>query len=431
MLFRSLQGVGKEDSILTETVGDNNSSAWDGSDMSGEVRFQLGSAEDHVTMKYPTKIYLDKDESLGNAGYYFQIVSGHFGGSNGNRVYVNPHIWGYRHDNTNSYMDNVFSDYHYIARNEVTSDEVSSKTTSGVDNDTGMGIGTNHGQLLLNVYKYASDDSGYNIKIKLQGTPKNTGTYTYTFSNVNGMPVNNFIDTEQWSPSLFGGSWKNSGSYTNMSPSPIRIEINIYDKDALKNAINRLESMNRTSESDTILSNARNVLNNRKVTKSEVDNAITSVENEISRLENLSVELRNLYNDLNNKLTDIGVNSSTSGYKAIYDDLAVANTVINSSSPAISAINASINTLQYYSNIWDAYLADGRYKIIKGTFGDYYATFIYPSKISMEVGQNIANLGYSFIVDANYNPTNSDYRMFFDAGGWGRSEEHTSELQSH
>ena len=418
VLLATRQGVCKEDSILTETVGDNNSSAWDGSDMSGEVRFQLGSAEDHVTMKYPTKIYLDKDESLGNAGYYFQIVSGHFGGSNGNRVYVNPHIWGYRHDNTNSYMDNVFSDYHYIARNEVTSDEVSSKTTSGVDNDTGMGIGTNHGQLLLNVYKYASDDSGYNIKIKLQGTPKNTGTYTYTFSNVNGMPVNNFIDTEQWSSSLFGGSWKNSGSYTNMSPSPIRIEINIYDKDALKNAINRLESMNRTSESDTILSNARNVLNNRKVTKSEVDNAITSVENEISRLENLSVELRNLYNDLNNKLTDIGVNSSTSGYKAIYDDLAVANTVINSSSPAISAINASINTLQYYSNIWDAYLADGRYKIIKGTFGDYYATFIYPSKISMEVGQNIANLGYSFIVDANYNPTNSDYRMFFDAGGW-------------
>ena len=427
VLLATLQGVCKEDSILTETVGDNNSSAWDGSDMSGEVRFQLGASEDHVTMKYPTKIYLDKDESLGNAGYYFQIVSGHFGGSNGNRVYVNPHIWGYRHDNTNSYMDNVFSDYHYIARNGVTSDEVSSKTTSGVDNDTGMGIGTNHGQLLLNVYKYASDDSGYNIKIKLQGTPKNTGTYTYTFSNVNGMPVNNFIDTEQWSSSLFGGSWKNSGSYTNMSPSPIRIEINIYDKDALKNAINRLESMNRTSESDTILSNARNVLNNRKVTKSEVDNAITSVENEISRLENLSVELRNLYNDLNNKLTDIGVNSSTSGYKAIYDDLAVANTVINSSSPAISAINASINTLQYYSNIWDAYLADGRYKIIKGTFGDYYATFIYPSKISMEVGQNIANLGYSFIVDANYNPTDSDYRMFFDAGGWGNKADMINE----
>ena len=427
VLLATRQGVCKEDSILTETVGDNNSSAWDGSDMSGEVRFQLGASEDHVTMKYPTKIYLDKDESLGNAGYYFQIVSGHFGGSNGNRVYVNPHIWGYRHDNTNSYMDNVFSDYHYIARNEVTSDEVSSKTTSGVDNDTGMGIGTNHGQLLLNVYKYASDDSGYNIKIKLQGTPKNTGTYTYTFSNVNGMPVNNFIDTEQWSSSLFGGSWKNSGSYTNMSPSPIRIEINIYDKDALKNVINRLESMNRTSESDTILSNARNVLNNRKVTKSEVDNAITSVENEISRLENLSVELRNLYNDLNNKLTDIGVNSSTSGYKAIYDDLAVANTVINSSSPAISAINASINTLQYYSNIWDAYLADGRYKIIKGTFGDYYATFIYPSKISMEVGQNIANLGYSFIVDANYNPTNSDYRMFFDAGGWGNKADMINE----
>ena len=175
------------------------------------------------------------------------------------------------------------------------------------------------------------------------------------------------------------------------------------------------------------MSNARNVLNNRKVTKSEVDNAITSVENEISRLENLSVELRNLYNDLNNKLTDIGVNSSTSGYKAIYDDLAVANTVINSSSPAISAINASINTLQYYSNIWDAYLADGRYKIIKGTFGDYYATFIYPSKISMEVGQNIANLGYSFIVDANYNPTNSDYRMFFDAGGWGNKADMINE----
>ena len=75
VLLATRQGVCKEDSILTETVGDNNSSAWDGSDMSGEVRFQLGASEDHVTMKYPTKIYLDKDESLDNAGYYFQIVS--------------------------------------------------------------------------------------------------------------------------------------------------------------------------------------------------------------------------------------------------------------------------------------------------------------------------------------------------------------------
>ena len=227
ILLATRQGECKEDSILTETVGDNNSSAWDGSDMSGEVRFQLGASEDHVTMKYPTKIYLDKDESLGNAGYYFQIVSGHFGGSDGNRVYVNPHIWGYRYDSVASTMDNIFNDYHYIARSEVTGTEVNVKTTSGIHDDTGIGIDTEYGRLLLNVYKYASDDSGYNIKIKLQGTPKNTGTYTYTFSNVNGMPVNNFIDTEQWSSSLFGGSWKNSGSYTNMSPSPIRIEINI------------------------------------------------------------------------------------------------------------------------------------------------------------------------------------------------------------
>lgn len=256
VLLATRQGVCKEDSILTETVGDNNSSAWDGSDMSGEVRFQLGASEDHVTMKYPTKIYLDKDESLDNAGYYFQIVSGHFGGSDGNRVYVNPHIWGYRYDSVASTMDNIFNDYHYIARSEVTGTEVNVKTTSGIHDDTGIGIDTEYGRLLLNVYKFIHSDSGYNVKIKLQGTPKNTGVYDYRFSSVDGMHVSwNFIDTEQWR----SDSWQNVGSYKNMSPSPINIEINIYDKNPLKNAITRLENMNRTSESDTILSNARNV----------------------------------------------------------------------------------------------------------------------------------------------------------------------------
>lgn len=424
ILLATLQGVGKEDSILTETVGDNNSSAWDGSDMSGEVRFQLGASEDHVTMKYPTKIYLDKDESLDNAGYYFQIVSGHFGGNNGNRVYVNPHIWGYRYDSVASTMDNIFNDYHYIARSEVTGTEVNVKTTSGIHDDTGIGIDTEYGRLLLNVYKFTNSDSGYNVKIKLQGTPKNTGVYDYRFSSVDGMHVNwNFIDTEQW----VSDSWQNVGSYKNMSPSPINIEINIYDKDPLKNAITRLENMNRTSESDTILSNARSVLNNRKVTKSAVDDATTSVENEISRLENITVELRNLYNNLNSKLTSIGVNSSTSGYKAIYDDLAVANTIINSSSPEISTVNSSISTLQYYLDIWDNYLAGGQNRIIKGTFGDFFATFIYPSKITIEKGQNIADLGYNFIVDANYNQTSTDYRMFFDAGGWGNKADKINE----
>ncbi len=424
VLLATRQGVCKEDSILTETVGDNNSSAWDGSDMSGEVRFQLGASEDHVTMKYPTKIYLDKDESLDNAGYYFQIVSGHFGGSDGNRVYVNPHIWGYRYDSVASTMDNIFNDYHYIARSEVTGTEVNVKTTSGIHDDTGIGIDTEYGRLLLNVYKFIHSDSGYNVKIKLQGTPKNTGVYDYRFSSVDGMHVSwNFIDTEQWR----SDSWQNVGSYKNMSPSPINIEINIYDKNPLKNAITRLENMNRTSESDTILSNARNVLNNRKVTKSAVDDATTSVENEISRLENITVELRNLYNNLNSKLTSIGVNSSTSGYKAIYDDLAVANTIINSSSPEISTVNSSISTLQYYLDIWDNYLAGGQNRIIKGTFGDFFATFIYPSKITIEKGQNIADLGYNFIVDANYNQTSTDYRMFFDAGGWGNKADKINE----
>ena len=401
----SRQSLYDNDNILTGTAGDNNPNSWDGSDKSGEVRFQLGADEDHVTMKYPTKIYLDKGETLENAGYYFEIVSGHFGGSASNRVYINPHIWGYRHDNVASPMDNLFSDYYYTALSEIAGTEVSSKTTSGVDSETGIGIGTMHGQLLLNVYKFTNDDSGYDVKIKLYGTPKNTGAFEFSFSSVSGMPVNNYIDTEQWSR---WSGWTNSGSYTNMNPSPIRIEINIYDKDPLKNAINRLSNMNRTSESDTILSNAQSIFDNRKVTNAAVLEATRNVENEISRLENLSVELRNVYNDLNSKLTSIGVSSSTAGYKAIYDDLAVANNVINSSSPEISTINANISTLQYYLNIWDSHLSGGRYKIIKGTFGDSFATFIYPSKISMETGQSFADLGYEFIVDANYNPTNSD-----------------------
>lgn len=424
----SRQSLYDNDNILTGTAGDNNPNSWDGSDKSGEVRFQLGADEDHVTMKYPTKIYLDKGETLDNAGYYFEIVSGHFGGNASNRVYINPHIWGYRHDSVASPMDNLFSDYYYTALSEIAGTEVSSKTTSGVDSNTGIGIGTQYGQLLLNVYKFASDDSGYNVKIKLFGTPKNTGAFEFRFDSVDGMPVNNYIDTEQWDNGWFGnGSWKNSGSYKNMSPSPIRIEINIYDKDPLKNAINRLRNMNRTSESDTILSNAQSIFDNRKVTNAAVLEATRNVENEISRLENLSVELRNIYNDLNSKLTSIGVSSSTAGYKAIYDDLAVANNVINSSSPEISTINANISTLQYYLNIWDSHLSGGRYKIIKGTFGDSFATFIYPSKISMETGQSFADLGYEFIVDANYNPTNSDYRIFFDAGGWGNKANVISE----
>ena len=420
----SRQSLYDNDNILTGTAGDNNPNSWDGSDKSGEVRFQLGADEDHVTMKYPTKIYLDKGETLENAGYYFEIVSGHFGGSASNRVYINPHIWGYRHDNVASPMDNLFSDYYYTALSEIAGTEVSSKTTSGVDSETGIGIGTMHGQLLLNVYKFTNDDSGYDVKIKLYGTPKNTGAFEFSFSSVSGMPVNNYIDTEQWSR---WSGWTNSGSYTNMNPSPIRIEINIYDKDPLKNAINRLSNMNRTSESDTILSNAQSIFDNRKVTNAAVLEATRNVENEISRLENLSVELRNVYNDLNSKLTSIGVSSSTAGYKAIYDDLAVANNVINSSSPEISTINANISTLQYYLNIWDSHLSGGRYKIIKGTFGDSFATFIYPSKISMETGQSFADLGYEFIVDANYNPTNSDYRIFFDAGGWGNKANVISE----
>ncbi len=429
VLLQSRQSIAKykDDKKNTQIVANINPNSWDGSNgLSSDVRFQLGSSEDHVTMKYPTAIYLNKDESLGTAGYYFKIVSGHFGGSDANRVYINPHIWGYRHDSTNSPMDNIFNDYYYIARNEVDGSEVNVKSPTGFNDDMGFGIGSDYGRLLLNVYKYSNSDAGYNVKIKLQGTPKTTGTSTFTFSSVAGMHyTSSMISTQQWIQDNWwsDGWWRDLVHHNNMSPSPISIKITVYDKSALKTAIEELQT--KSGYNQSVLTTANNVLTTREVTQSQIDTQVTNVRNEIDRV--AKVPLTEKYNNLSNKLTNLGVDSTTAGYKAIFDDLTVANDIINSSTIDNAAINASVNALDYYLNIWDNYLAGGTNRIIKGTFGDYFATFIYPSKISMEMGQSLADLNYTFIVDANYNATNSDYRMFFDASGWGNKSDTINE----
>ena len=429
VLLQSRQSIAKykDDKKNTQIVANINPNSWDGSNgLSSDVRFQLGSSEDHVTMKYPTAIYLNKDESLGTAGYYFKIVSGHFGGSDANRVYINPHIWGYRHDSTNSPMDNIFNDYYYIARNEVDGSEVNVKSPTGFNDDMGFGIGSDYGRLLLNVYKYSNSDAGYNVKIKLQGTPKTTGTSTFTFSSVAGMHyTSSMISTQQWIQDNWwsDGWWRDLVHHNNMSPSPISIKITVYDKSALKTAIEELQT--KSGYNQSVLTTANNVLTTREVTQSQIDTQVTNVRNEIDRV--AKVPLTEKYNNLSNKLTNLGVDSTTVGYKAIFDDLTVANDIINSSTIDNAAINASVNALDYYLNIWDNYLAGGTNRIIKGTFGDYFATFIYPSKISMEMGQSLADLNYTFIVDANYNATNSDYRMFFDASGWGNKSDTINE----
>ncbi|MDE6565680.1 MAG: hypothetical protein K2L47_01290, partial [Clostridia bacterium] len=204
--------------------------------------------------------------------------------------------------------------------------------------------------------------------------------------------------------------------------------ITIYDKSELKSALEEL--VRNSGYNTTIYNNANNVLTTRNVTQSQIDTQVTNVRNEIDRL-TLKDRLKEKYNDLNNKLTGIGATSSSSGYKAIFDDLSTANSLIQASTLDVTAVNASISALDYYLDIWDTYLASGANRIIKATFGDYYATFIYPSKISLETNQTLSSCNIQFIADSNYNPTNSDYRIFFDAGGWGRKaaiiDEHFSD----
>ena len=413
----------KNNTNNTNVVANINPNAWDGnSNKSGNVRFALDPdyPATHVTMTYPTKIYLDKTESLGSAGYYFHIVSGSFGGSPANRVYINPHIWGYRKDTANSPMGNIFNDYYFIAQSQVdTSLEVNVKTTSGIDDETKLGIDTDYGRVLLNAWKI-SDDSAYNVKIKLQGTPKSIGTFNFNFSSVAGMHyTSSMISTQQWTKNSnwsSSGAWRELVHYNNMDPSPISIAITVYDKSALKTAIEELQT--KSGYNQSIFNTANNILTTREVTQSQIDTQTTNVRNEINRV--AKVALTEKYNNLSNKLTNLGVNSTTAGYKAIFDDLTIANNILNSSSIDNDAITASENALDYYLGIWDNYLASGTNRIIKGTFGDYFTTFIYPSKISLEMGQRLADLNYNFIVDANYNATNTDFRMFFDASGWGR-----------
>ena len=188
---------------------------------------QKTDGTDYLNVYYPSEIYLDKSESLEDAGYKVYL-SGNYGSGDNYRTLVFSSVWGGSYDRDNGVLKNttmleMFDNYTYY-----TSDEVN--VNSGKDNYSIDGSNW--------VVNFKGSSTGFSATVNLQGTPKSSKIgQEATFDARNNNTATPLVSsmtrkgTFGWPShdSDGGGAWMGDSNVTGQ----VKIKVTLYNKEAL------------------------------------------------------------------------------------------------------------------------------------------------------------------------------------------------------
>lgn len=236
-----------------------------------------------ITIKYPTKMYLDITENLSDVGYSINVAC-----NTNNKMIVYPAAWGGQESNTSGVFENDRTNYDAnLGGQTILVDNFDKygiqKTGPGYfDNET---VGNEYATCLL--HKNASKELSNGANYALQGQPKTEGSYRYYLVG------NNSIASDTRITYLQTGGQTNVGNTSYISGN-VDFTIVVYNKSALNTAISNntvadSESVKYTDSSwndyKNALTNAQNVLKTREVTQSDINTAKSNLESKRNSLQ--------------------------------------------------------------------------------------------------------------------------------------------------
>ena len=238
-----------------------------------------------ISITYPSKMYIDKTESLNDAQYYLTITASNTTAS----LYLYPVCWGGQEFGASyntavglkgqtSFVD-AFNGYGISKWGP-------NSTSSGTEYGSGWFDNITYDSQGCTIFRCdnpSSNLSGGSDKYYFHGTPSGTGTFSFKWSNYNTNTANPIVGSS-------GGENKNKVWLSGVSTSGTRIDMTIvvYDKSALNSEINTSAAItngdNRYTTSSwntfqSALTNARSTLTKREVTQNDIDSARTTLYN--------------------------------------------------------------------------------------------------------------------------------------------------------
>ncbi len=282
--------------------------------------FKWQNGDDWTTVYYPSHIYLDKNESLQSAGYYFN-VQWHFGDGTNYRILLGSNVWGDNkawgaYSDRTATMNNIFSNYAVDASlPQSYPSGLYGKTSSATDydlrivgyNHTGQGTdgfnqnGIRHEKYVL----FRSNKSTNNATIYLMGNPSASYVGKTTEYNTSGGSYASYGLAQKYSN---GWSTHDSGSaqfHSKGSDSSywegqwieMAWNVTIYDKQALNNAVTKSDSLYNSTNGYTAYltagdysaftsqrNSAKTLLTTRKTTQTPIDNQTNALNNAANAL---------------------------------------------------------------------------------------------------------------------------------------------------
>ncbi|MDE6188924.1 MAG: hypothetical protein K2G37_01390 [Clostridia bacterium] len=261
--------------------------------------------DDYLWVYFPTKISLDKSETLASAGYYYNFI-GHYGGGGDSdyKQILFQSVMGYYGSSTaglpssNSNMTTYFTNFNSVA-----------SVPNGAKKN--LALTDNYGDNKGNIVSFEGgyyDNSQYHVLCKLEGTPYTDGSSSIlgeaqTFSRASGSTI--YIG-QKWNGKWIGGAFDtvyadqtsftsdcsatkpvnyfNYSSSATALPSDIpvlsdiSITINVYDKSGLYEAKNNLQtSLNElssvatnASDAEPLIEQAEKLLKKRDTDQDEI-----------------------------------------------------------------------------------------------------------------------------------------------------------------
>ena len=201
----------------------------------GTITFYPKDAGDYLTVNYPSKIYLDKTETLQSAGYQIYLT-GHFGNSTNHNTWISCNIWGGVGTSSSSDLkdkrmrDTYFSGLDYTVSNASSTLANAKYTNKEFDS----------GNTYVICY-YGGDFSG---TVNLQGTPRGLfdgAVFDADGGNNSAQPC--LIAMRKSGSSGYDNRvWLNSGSGSKYT-GDIYMQIYVYDKEGLNNAVGKADSL--------------------------------------------------------------------------------------------------------------------------------------------------------------------------------------------
>ncbi len=329
---------------------------WDGKDIYYST---WNSGSSYTKFTWPKHIYLDVEESLESAGYYY-TVEWDYGNGTDYRIVNNGFIFGgWRMQNTSQWpasyntMNNMFNNYDLDASTHGTQDGIDGESSTAFDLKIG---GDNWDGAQVIIWRNPSNDNNAQHQyVFMMGTPKAVGTGRYSTS---GAKPSSFGGWQHWS-----NGWKNaSDKYTNSNDSgnwttdcyegtwkEVAFNITIYDKSTLNTRVtsaNTIYNSNLAYSSyaldgtwstfTTQRTNGSNLLKTRVTTNENITNQANLLKNAIEALKfGASNE------DLRTAVANAQALQSKPGYNTLYTQ---------ASRDVLAAAIKNATESEYYTN---------------------------------------------------------------------------------